>query len=24
LIAGLEGWAIQGWVQPWKSGGRPS
>jgi Protein of unknown function (DUF664) len=23
LIAGLEGWTIQGWVQPWKSGDPP-
>ena len=23
LIAGLEGWAIEGWVQPWESGDRP-
>jgi uncharacterized damage-inducible protein DinB len=23
LLAGLEGWAIDGWVQPWKKPGRP-
>ena len=23
LLAGLEGWAIDGWVQPWRPGGNP-